>query len=245
MKICIAQTNSVTGDIQTNIENHKKWIEKAVAEEAKIIIFPELSLTGYEPTLAENLATTADDPRLEDFQTISNKSDITIGVGVPTRADAGIHITMVLFQPGRGRITYSKKYLHPDEDAFFVSGKNFPALMINGINISLAICYEISVPQHAGDASKHGAQVYIASVAKFTGGIDKASETLAGIAAKYNMTVLMANCIGAADGGVCAGKSSIWDDKGNLLGQLDSTREGILIWNYHSKEVQWFADDIR
>ena len=124
MKICIAQTNSVTGDIQTNIENHKKWIEKAVAEEAKIIIFPELSLTGYEPTLAENLATTADDPRLEDFQTISNKSDITIGVGVPTRADAGIHITMVLFQPARGRITYSKKYLHPDEDAFFVSGSS-------------------------------------------------------------------------------------------------------------------------
>jgi predicted amidohydrolase len=49
MKICAAQTRPVRGDIQTNIDNHKKLIDLAVSNGADIIIFPELSLTGYEP----------------------------------------------------------------------------------------------------------------------------------------------------------------------------------------------------
>jgi len=57
MKICVAQTRPVKGDIQSNIENHKKFIDLAVSGGADTIIFPELSLTGYEPELAKELAT--------------------------------------------------------------------------------------------------------------------------------------------------------------------------------------------
>ena len=52
MKICAAQTRPVKGNIQQNIENHKKLINLAVVNGADIIIFPELSITGYEPELA-------------------------------------------------------------------------------------------------------------------------------------------------------------------------------------------------
>jgi predicted amidohydrolase len=52
MKICVAQTKSVKGDVLKNIENHLKFIELALAFSADLIIFPELSLTGYEPELA-------------------------------------------------------------------------------------------------------------------------------------------------------------------------------------------------
>ena len=47
MKICIAQTRAVKGDIEANLVNHKKSIELAAAHGAEMIIFPELSLTGY------------------------------------------------------------------------------------------------------------------------------------------------------------------------------------------------------
>ena len=46
MKICVAQTKPVKGDVQKNIENHKKLINLAIADEANMIIFPELSITG-------------------------------------------------------------------------------------------------------------------------------------------------------------------------------------------------------
>jgi len=49
---------------------------------------------------------------------------LTIGAGIPTRTEGGVLYHMMLFQPGKPRETYSKKYLHADEEPFFVSGPN-------------------------------------------------------------------------------------------------------------------------
>ncbi len=229
MKICVAQTHPVKGDIQGNIENHKKLIGHAVENNADLIIFPELSLTGYEPTLAKELAITKEDNRLDDFQILSDANEISIGVGAPTKSDSGICISMILFQPNKLRKIYSKKYLHADEEPFFVSGDNFPCLTIKETKIAFAICYEISIEEHAERAHKDGATIYIASVAKFESGIEKALQRLASIASDYKMTVLMSNCVGNSDGQKCAGKTSIWNSNGVLMNQLNESEEGILI----------------
>lgn len=237
MKICVVQTKPVKGDIQRNIENHKKLIDLAVSNSADMVIFPELSLTGYEPTLAKELATHADDSRFDDFQKISNTRQITIGVGVPTKNGSGICISMVLFQPHQARQTYSKGYLHADEEPFFISGQNFPSIKINQANVALAICYELSVPEHAEKAFKSGAEMYIASVAKTLSGVDKAMNRLSDIARQYSMPVLMSNCIGPADDFESAGKTSAWNDQGLLLGQLDDSHEGIIIFDTETQAL--------
>lgn len=237
MKICVAQTKAAKGDILRNIENHKKVIELAVFFGTEVVIFPELSLTGYEPTLAKELAASQDDPRLDQFQIISDTNAVTIGVGMPTKSHTGICISMILFQPKQPRQMYSKKYLHPDEEKFFCNGQGLPVLINDRVKISLAICYEISIPEHAENAFKNEAKIYIASVAKFVNGIDKALKRLSETAQKYSMTVLMANCIGESDGNECAGKTSIWNSKGLLVGQLDGTHEGILIVDTDTNDV--------
>jgi predicted amidohydrolase len=229
MKICSAQARAARGDIQANINNHKKLIELAVSNGVGLVIFPELSLTGYEPEMAKELATGQDDRRFDDFQVISNASQIIIGVGVPTKNNEGICISMVLFQPYKARQTYSKKYLHADEKKFFISGQNSIGLRVNNTNISLAVCYELSVPEHSENAFKNGAEIYIASVAKSAIGVEKAGKSLSGIANKYSMTVLMSNCVGYCDNFESAGTTSIWSNKGLLLGQLNDRDEGILI----------------
>ncbi len=237
MKICAAQTRPIIGDIQRNIEHHKNFIALAGSYGADTVIFPELSLTGYEPTLAKALATHQDDKRFDDFQTISNTEQITIGVGVPTKTKTGICISLVLFQPHQARQTYSKQYLHPDEDEFFVNGHGFPSVSVNRTNLALAICYELSVLEHAERAVKSGADMYIASVAKFADGVARAINRLADIARVYSMPVFMANCIGHADRNECAGKTSIWNEKGVLIGQLNDTHEGILIDDTDTQEL--------
>jgi len=235
MKVGIAQTRPITADIPRNIQQHKTQIAKAVSSGADILIFPELSLTGYEPTLAQILAVDPDDKKLDVFQQLSDTHRLIIGAGIPTRHGDDVCISMALFQPGKPRQLYSKKYLHADEEPFFVSGQHGPGRI--GEDIALAICYEISVPQHAEEAHRNGARVYIASVAKFMHGIDKALARLAEIGSSYSMTVLMSNSVGQADGYECAGKSSAWDDKGRLLGQLDGYREGILLLDTDTKEA--------
>src|ERR1051326_7458716 len=98
MKICVVQTRPVKGDIARNIVQHKKFIDSAIANGADIVIFPELSITGYEPTLAHKLATVENDRRFDVFQKIADTGNITIGIGVPTKHPPGIYISMVLFR---------------------------------------------------------------------------------------------------------------------------------------------------
>jgi len=237
MKLCVAQAKAVKGDIRSNIENHKKIIDLAISHGADTIIFPELSITGYEPTLAKDLAICIDDESLNDFQHISDERNVTIGVGAPLKGDTGITISMVLFQPGRNRDVYTKKYLHADEDPYFVSGESTVSLLGEEGDVALAICYELSIPEHVENAYKCGAGIYIASAVKSTGGIDKAIARLSEIGEQYEMTVLLANAVGESDGFECAGKSAIWDNTGVLVNQLEATSEGILVFDTKTRSV--------
>jgi predicted amidohydrolase len=204
---------------------------------AGLVIFPELSLTGYEPTLAKELATTPDDRRFDDFQRISDGGQITIGVGAPTKSERGICISMLLFQPHKARRIYSKSHLHPDEEEFFVRGRSSPDLQVNQTNIALAICYEISVPEHWESVRKFGPGIYCASVAKSVTGVGNALERLSGMARDFSMTVLMSNCVGLSDGSQCAGKSSVWDRNGAMIGQLSDSDEGVLVYDTETHEL--------
>ena len=235
MKICVAQTRTVKGDIQSNIDDHKRLIDLAVFNGAEIIVFPELSLTGYEPELAKELATDIDDTRFDDFQKISDIKNITIGVGMPVKSNSGILISMIIFNSYKPRQIYSKQYLHSDEVPYFIPGQHQGPVTED--KIALAICYELSVPEHSENAHKSGANIYIASVAKTIDGVAKAVKTLSDIANKYSMTVLMSNCIGHCDNFESAGKTSIWNNKGLLAAELNNTNEGIIIIDTDTQEV--------
>ncbi len=223
--------------MKCNIEDHKAWIKLAVLHKTDCIIFPELSLTGYEPELAKKLAISPNDDRLDDFQKLSNEHNIVIGVGVPTKSNTGICISMIIFQPTTERVTYSKKYLHIDEEPFFVPGENIKPLTINEEKIAIAICYEISAQEHIDQAIKNKATIYMASVVKFINGIEKANHRLTEIAKTHHIPVMMSNAIGKADNGECAGNSSVWDETSHKIGQLDNTTEGILVFDTKTKEL--------
>lgn len=237
MKTCVAQTRPFKGDIKKNIASHKKLINIAVSYLADIIVFPELSLTGYEPELAKDLATKQDDHIFDTFQEISDVNKITISVGMPTKMGSDVLISMIIFQPFIPRQTYSKQNLHQDEFAYFQKGKHQLFLTIDKIKIAPAICYESLVPEHSENAFKGGAEMYIASVAKSAEGVKKAFKHFPEIAGKYSIPVLMANCVGPCDNFESVGKTSIWNSKGLLAGQLNSISEGILILDTATQEI--------
>lgn len=237
MKIALAQIRSVAGDIEKNTVHHQELIDEALKQGVEMIIFPELSLTGYEPRLVKDLAIYPDDPRVEIFQKISNAGNVIIGLGVPTKSGSGICISMLLFLPGQEHRIYSKKYLHADEEPYFVSGQNFPVLQVNEKKIALAICYELSVPAHAKAAIQGGGEVYLASVAKSAAGVEKATETLSYIAEKHGITALMVNSVGPSDDFVSAGCTAAWNREGKLIAQLDDKTEGILVVDIDKQEI--------
>jgi len=237
MKICVAQTKPVKGDIQKNIENHKRFIELAIENNSDIIVFPELSITGYEADLVKELAITKDDTRINEFQKISDANNIIIGIGVPTKNDAGINISMLLLLPNKPRMLYAKKYLHPGEEKYFVPGENIDPISVKNNKVAFAICYETSIAEHSEKAFKDEANIYIASVLNSVGGVDKDIDRIANTAKKYKMISLMSNFVGISGGYDCAGKSSVWSNEGVLLAQLDDVNEGIIIIDANTQKT--------
>jgi len=237
MKICTAQTKPIKGDIEQNIINHLTLIDLASEGNADLVIFPELSITGYEPTLAKELATTSEDKRFDVFQTKSNQNDIVIAIGAPLLNQGDICIGMIVFQPQEKRTTYLKKHLFHTEQEFFKSGHSATNLIIKDINVGLAICYELSVAEHQKNAYDNGAEIYIASVVESIEGLDKSIIKMSKTASNYSMIALMSNCIGVSGKYECGGKSSIWNQEGKLIGQLSSFEESVLIYDTESKET--------
>lgn len=229
MKVGVVQIRPLRGDVPGNIQRHKTLLDSAIAHGADVVIFPELSLTGYEPMLARDLAVEGSDRSLDIFQSISDTHDVVIGVGMPTQQESGICISLILFQPNQHRLIYSKKHLHADELPFFIRGENVPIVHINGLKVAFAICYELSVPEHAEEAHRNNADVYIASVAKSEKGVANASERLAAIARNYSMPVLMSNCVGQTDDFVSAGQTAAWNRHGENLDCLNNETEGFLL----------------
>lgn len=229
MKIALAQINSYKGNLAENIRHHQKWIEEAAAQGADLVVFPELSLTGYEPSLANKLALPHNDPSLEIFQVLSNAHNISIGVGLPTKGEMGILISLIFFLPQAIRRLYSKQHLHLDELPFFVPGEEQLVLQLHGFRIAPAICYESLLTEHVEMVSGMGADIYLAPVAKSEQGISKGYKHYPTIAQKYGLWVLMVNCIWPCDDFVAYGKTAAWNREGELIGEMDDLREGILL----------------
>lgn len=237
MKISVAQTKPIKGDISANIEAHKKLIQLAISFNSDAIFFSELSITSYDSELAKDWATNQDNPMFEDFQIISDSNKITIGVGMPTKTNSGIQISMIVFQPDGERQTYSKQQLHADEFPYFIKGEKQIILKVGNKNIAPAICYESMLIEHSEQANKLGADIYLASVVKSKEGVENARLHYPIIAKKFDMPVLMSNCVGFCDNFQSVGQSAVWSKQGNLLKELDDNQEGILIYDTETQEV--------
>lgn len=227
-KVAVAQISSVKGDVNKNIESHLKAIDVAVEHQTSIIIFPELSLTGYEPELASDLAFLRDDNRLQAFVSAASTNDIWIVVGAPVKFGSEIHIGSIIFSPDRAVSTYSKMNLHSGEERFFTAGREPKILEVGSYRVALAICADTNNPLHAQVYAKENATVYAASVLITDGGYTTDTKKLQSYAVEHDMLVVMANHNKPTGGWQPIGKSAAWDKNG-LLSTTSEDKDAIII----------------
>ena len=237
MRICAAQLAAVRGDIAANVGRHLAVVELAASQGADLVLFPELSLTGYEPTLARELATDADDVRLDAFQAQADARRIIIGVGLPTRSKSGPQVSLIVFRPLERRLTYSKQRLHADELSWFSSGDEQLVIDARGHRLAPAICFESLQPEHAAAVAELGADTYLASVAKPHRSVVVAHQHYPSIARRHSMVVLMANGVGPCDDFVAAGRSAAWTERGRVAAELSDHDEGLVVIDTTSGEA--------
>ena len=241
MKIALAQVQPKKGDIKSNLELHEKIIALADSKDVDAIFFPELSITGYEPKLAKDLAIHIDNKRLDSLAKISESSNMIIGIGCPYKRPSGTQIAMLILYPDKKRKIYAKQILHEDEEPYFINGTKAVTIQLGQDLIAPAICYESLQVEHANKAMTQGATIYLASVAKAQNRIAEAYKYFPELAKNNAMPILMCNAIGPSDDFVCAGKSAIWHKNGNPIGQLSKDQEGILIYDSDTESAKSLA----
>ena len=179
MILAAAQIEAIIGDLSTNLINHLKMIDSAIKNKVDLILFPEMSLTGYCREKAAALAFTKNDNRLSVLKKIAIQNKITIIVGAPIRIDNNLYIGSFIIKPNADIDIYTKQFLHEGEALFFKSSFDYnPVIKIKNENIQLAICADIDTETHAENAHKNNCTIYMASIFFSEDGIDQGLQTL-------------------------------------------------------------------
>jgi predicted amidohydrolase len=230
MILAAAQTKPIRYNIKANLLDHYHLIELAVQNGADLIVFPEMSLTGYERADAEPLAFTKDDSRINHLKELAAKHNIIIIAGAPIKIESEMFIGQFVISPDNSVSIYTKQFLHEGEDEFFNSTFDYnPMITIEDQKISFAICADIDHPQHPENAHKRETDIYIASIFFSPNGIPSAYRDLQNYAQKHEMNVLMSNFSGESWGFPSAGQSAFWNNKGELIAQMNDSDSGLLL----------------
>lgn len=146
MKLALAQINTKLGDVPANLEKHLAYIEKARAQKADLLVFPELSLTGYVlqdlvPTVAHRPV--ADDPIFKPLLKASKDLDLVIGF-VDTDTRHRFYIAAAYLSQGEVVHVHRKVYLPTygifDERRFLAAGDSLRAFETRFGRAGLLIC---------------------------------------------------------------------------------------------------------
>lgn len=231
LDICAAQYCSAPGDLNVNIERHLQFMRLAGTQGVRFLIFPELSLTGYEISCARELAQVPNAAVFQPFRDLAKHLEMTTVVGLPLRwaANARTFIGSLVFAADGSQSAYTKQYLHLGEEAVFSSGNGGELVSVGPERIALSICADFTQADHVQTAAICGAGVYATSVLISDKGYDRDSDLLKGYARKHSLGVLMANHGAPSGGWTCAGRSAFWAPGGKMVVSAASTGDCLVI----------------
>jgi predicted amidohydrolase len=212
MLIAAAQPLTLSYDVAGNAERHAQAVRVAGA---RVVVFPELSLTGYE---LDAEAVAPDDPRLAPLVEAAADTHTTVLAGAPV---AGDHIAMLAIDAEGARVAYRKINLGGAEPERFAPGAAPAVLEVDGVRLGLAICKDTGVVEHAADTAALGIDAYVAGIVHHFDEGDEHIRRALRVTRDHGVFVVMASMANPTGGGFdrTAGRSGIWAPDGSLLAQ--------------------------
>ena len=206
-------------------------------------MFPELSLTGYELARAEAPAFERLDARLEPLLALARRAHVTLVVGAPVSLEGWLHLGAAVLAADGGLDWYTKRHLGafgpealadaldgqlpPPEESVFAPGAHDPPVHLARGTARVAICADAQRADHAAAAAATGAAAYLVGAFIVHSAWEADAAVLRQRAADHGMLVAMANYGTPSGGMAAAGRSSIWDGRGELVLELEAAGAGV------------------
>ena len=235
MRLALAQINSVVGDIDGNAARITDWLERARADQADVVLFPELAVTGYpaEDLLLRPGFVRAARAAVEEIARQAH--GITALVGSP-HLDADLFNACFVLAHGEVRGVYRKHYLPNygvfDEDRYFAPGRDLMLLRFGDVLVGPTVCEDLWQPgPPATDLALAGAQLIAnISASPFHVGKDREREEMLQVRARDNTCyVALCNTVGGQDELIFDGHSVVIDDDGQVVARAAGFEEELLV----------------
>ena len=235
LRVALAQINPTVGDIRGNARKVSEYTARARDEGAALVVFPELTLSGYPPEDLLLKTSFLDAAQAELRELAAQTQGIVAVVGYPEQAD-DVYNTAAVLADGEVVATYRKIYLPNygvfDEQRYFQSGAEAAIVEVNGVPIGLSICEDIWEPgPPAMSEALAGAQVIVnLSASPYRAGYGARRERmLVQRAVDYLAAVVFVNTVGGQDELVFDGHSLAIDQDGAVLARAPQFQEALTI----------------
>jgi predicted amidohydrolase len=256
LKIALAQFPCHIGNKKYNIKRMAEFVNRAKKKDVGIIVFPEMSLTGYTTRdLSYELAEEVPGTSTGEIERIARKAELYIVHGMPERSLTGktvLYNTAVLTGP-KGYIgKYRKLYLPThsvfEEKRYYRVGYQTPIFETNFGKLGIMICYDLFFPEVARILRLQGATLLICISASPT--VRRTSfETLTKARAIENTCfVACANLVGFENGLQFWGGSHLISPSGSLIAKAKYDIEDLVFGNIDYQDlasVETFVPTIR
>jgi predicted amidohydrolase len=243
VKIALAQISTHLGDVNANLGKHLELVYQAVSSGADLIVFPELSLTGYclqdlVPTVVHSAS--ADDPIFKPLLDASHKIDLVVGfVDEDTRHR--FYISSAYLSDGKVLHIHHKAYLPTyglfDEGRFFDWGDSIRAFDTRFGRLGILICEDFWHASPPYLLWLDGADVFLLTSASPGRGLGKqptlesarwVEDINRAYASLFTTFVVHSNRVGFEDGLNFWGGSTIYDPNGELVAKCPYFDETLL-----------------
>ncbi|WP_225799742.1 carbon-nitrogen hydrolase family protein [Streptomyces sp. NK15101] len=239
MFVAATQFTPVAGDIDANVRTIAGLVRAAGAEGARVVVFAELCLTGYEPSLIRDtpaLVLTEDDPRLAPVREACRDAGAAAVVNGPVRTGdsegpngsvAGI-TSLVIGPDGSLLARYDKQHLYGVEAEVFEPGTADGRFALDGVRFALATCYDNRFPELAERAAADDCAVYLAS-SVLSADNDSFEEVYPVRARDFGLHVVLGNVLGPNEDGVGGGGAGAWGPDGGRIADAGPEKPGFVL----------------
>ncbi len=244
MKVALAQINTTVGDVWGNVEKAAEALERAVEGGAGLVVFPELTVTGYPP---EDLLLRPSfiEDNLKALHEFAGRvpEGVVCAIGF-VDLNGDLFNACAVVSGGEILHRYHKRYLPNysvfDENRYFREGSEAPILKMGQALIGISICEDIWYPGGpVREQALGGAGVLLNINGSPYHRLKGASRErmLSVRALDYGCYVVWCNLVGGQDELVFDGRSSVFDPEGSVMARAKQFEEDLLFVDLHPEEA--------
>ncbi|HET9848036.1 MAG TPA: nitrilase-related carbon-nitrogen hydrolase [Candidatus Dormibacteraeota bacterium] len=242
LTVALAQVDAALGDRDKNLERHRGWIQRARNSGAQLVVFPELSLTGYFlKDLVAETAVSIESPTVKQLSELSRDIDIVVGL-VIEEPDHRYFNASLYFSAGELVHLHRKVYLPTygmfDDTRYFATGNRFRSFKTSFGRAGMLICEDIWHLSSAYVLSLEGVDMIICPSASPGRGIS--TDERLGTAESYEILCrtyaqfltsffLYCNRVGYEDGANFWGGSMVIGPNGDIIARETDADEALVV----------------